>query len=706
MPSESGKRVRGAVVLAVAVPIVLLAACARRKPAFPPPNAPAKVVLKGEKVRITYNGRAIFEGTVRAGAGGVEATVNVYRTGDSTSQIVLLTSRGEGRARLSGTVSGGPESFPCEADRRDRGPAMVRHSSGLSRSLLNRAVYDRGSDWLLSVDAGPRATVAPLEETQETRTFGLVAEGAEIVLRFRPRFYQIHRGLRFFEPWTYKAWPRPVAGWISWFAFLDKVTEQDIVETADTLSEVLLPFGYECLQIDDGYQTGEGRPDLWLNANAKFPRGLGFLPGYIKSKGLTPGIWTNVAYKQVDPAVDHADWFVTDKSGKPARGNWIGFSLDASNAQALDEVVRPVYKGLRGMGWEYFKVDALRHLRYEGYNAHADYFRRKKLDLVTAYRRYVEAIRGEIGRDVFLLGCWGIRPELIGLLDGCRIGTDGFSYAGLAQFNSWNNVIWRNDPDHIELNEDRYRSTLVTSLTGSILLLTDKPSFYRTGDVRPAKRTAPVLWTLPGQVFDVDPSRSDALARVDAEVSGSGPRAFDAGLAPACDLFLLEIHRAFEDWAVLGRTGESVAELRFADLGLDPGKEYFVYESWSERLLGSFAGGFAPGRPDPVFKSQALVIRERRPHPQVIATNRHVTGGGVDLLDVRWNDGVLSGRSRVAAGDPYEIVITEPAGFRLERFESGGAAPLEVRREGIALRVRLPAGAGPDVDWSARFKKD
>jgi hypothetical protein len=692
-------------------PVVLilaffLASCSKRAgaPSGVPPNEPAKVVVKGAKIRITYSGVDIFSGDVGSPESGFEARTNVYRDGDKVSQVILLVPKGEGRVGLSGTVLGSPESFPCEADRRDRGPVMVRHSSGLSRSLLNRAVYDRLRDWAFSVDAGPRAAVRPIKEGPASRLYGLEAAGGEIVLRFRPRFYQIHRNLRFFEPWTYKVWPRPVAGWISWFAFFDRVTEQDIVDTADALAEVLLPFGYEVLQIDDGYQRGEGRPDLWLNANAKFPHGLGFLPQYIKSKGLRPGIWTNVAFKQADFAESHGDWFVTDKSGQPARGNWVGLSLDASNSQALDAIVRPVFKGLRGMGWEYFKVDALRHLRYEGYNAHADYFRRKKLDLVVTYRRYVEVIRNEIGWDVFLLGCWGIRPELIGLIDGCRIGTDGFSYAGLAQFNSWNNVVWRNDPDHIELNDDRYRSTLVTSLTGSALLLTDKPSFYRTGDVRPAKRVAPVLGTLPGQIFDVDPSRSDALDRVDTEVSGSGPRVFDAGLAPTCDLFLLEVNRPFEDWVVLGRTGESAAEIRFADLGLDPLKEYFVYEFWSDRLLGSFTGGFGPGPLDHVFRSQALIIRERRPHPQVVSTSRHVTGGGVDLADVRWKDGVLSGRSRLVAGDPYEIVITEPEGFRLEGFEADGAAPQEIRREGIVLKVRFTAAESREIGWTARFK--
>jgi len=671
-----------------------------------PENQAARIRFDGGKLGVQYDGRAIFGAEIAAGEAGYDVKVNVVRSGDAVSQTVLLTPRGQGgRVRLAGTVLGGPESFPCEADRHDRGPAVVRHVSGTSRSGLNRAVYDRGRDWVLSVDAGPRAVVSPLAEGREGREFGLEAEGAEIVLRFRPRYYQKHRGLAFFEPWAYRVWTGPVAGWISWFAFYDKVTEADIVETADVLAETLLPFGYDILQIDDGYQKGEGRPDLWLNANDKFPRGLGFLPGYIKGKGLRPGIWTNVAFKQADYAAEHKDWFVADDTGKPARGNWIEFSLDASKPEAVDAVVRPVYRGLRDMGWDYFKVDALRHLRYEGYNAHAGHFRRTKKDLVGAFRSYVEAVRHEVGRDHFILGCWGIRPELIGLIDGCRIGTDGFSYAGLAQFNSWNNVVWRNDPDHVELNDDRYRSTLVTSLTGSVLLLTDKPGLYRTEAVEPARRAAPVLWTVPGQVFDVDPSRSAELGRVDAEVSGSGPRVFDASLRPTCDLFSLEIDRPFENWLVLGRTGESAREIVFADLGLDPGKEYWVFEFWTKRLVGSFTGSFAPGPLDPVFRSQALAIRERRPHPQVLATSRHVTCGGADLADVRWAEGALTGASRIVSGDPYDIYLTEPEGYRLEAFSCEGAAASEPLREGLAVKVRLLASASGLAAWRAVFSR-
>ena len=695
----------GVAAMAVLIAAVLIS-CRRAAPTGVPKNEAAKVSIGAKGIALRYDGADLLKATIEAGEAGFDHAVNVFRSAGALSQVILLTPRDKGgRLRVEGTLNGGPESFPCEADRRDRGPVMVRNVYGLSRSRLNRAVYDRGRDWVLSIDAGPLASVLPSSDGRDGRSYAFTAEGSEIVLRFRPRYYQIHRGLAFYEPWTYKAWTGPVAGWISWFAFYDRVTEQDIVETADTLSETLLPFGYDHLQIDDGFQSGEGRPDLWLEANAKFPRGLAFLPDYIKGKGLVPGIWTNVAFKQADYAAEHKDWFVTGGDGEPAWGNWIHFSLDGSNAAAVEAVVRPVYRGLRGMGWEYFKVDALRHLRYEGYNAHAAYFRKKKRDPVEAFRAYAAAIRQEVGPGRFILGCWGIRPELIGLIDGCRIGTDGFSQAGLAQFNSWNNIVWRNDPDHIELDEDRYRSTLVTALTGSVLLLTDKPDVYRTEAAEAARRAAPVLFTLPGQIFDVDPSRSDELRRVHAEVSGSGPRPFDASLRPTCDLFLLEIVRPFESWSVLGRTGESAGEIAFADLGLDPAKEYYVFEFWSRRLLGSFSGAFSPGPLDPLFRSQALVIRERLARPQVLATGRHVTGGGVDLVDVRWSGRTLSGTSRVVAGDPYRIYLTEPEGYRLGRFLAPAGAAAEIERQGAVVEVRWLPAAGGEVSWLAEFER-
>ena len=673
-----------------------------------PPNQPAELRLEGTQVELRYHGETIFSARIKNAEAVRTARPGVVRRAEAVDQVVVWTAKGREPIEIEGTVTASGQAFPCESDREVRGLPIVRHSSGPSRSRLNQAVYDRKWDWVLSVDDQPHTSVrvTPGTETPNSRAFALEARGNEIVLRFRPRFYQKHRGLALFEPWTYDVWAKPIVGWCSWFAFLDKVTESDIKRTADVLSEVLRPFGYEYLQIDDGYQRGTGRPDLWLNANLKFPGGLEALATYIRGKGLRPGLWTNATFSQSDFAQEHADWFVHDEAGRVARGNWIDHPVDASVPEALEALVRPLYRGLRDMGWEYFKLDALRHLRYEGYNTFRAHFARKGVDPASAFRQYVAAVRKEIGDDRFLLACWGVRPELVGLVDGCRLGTDGFSYAGLAQFNSFNNVVWRNDPDHVELSEaEAWRSTLVTSLTGSMLLLTDKPEKYSTPLVEAAKRTSPVLMTAPVQIYDVDPSRSSELGRVDGEFSGRDPKPFDASLTTPVHLYALEVNRPFESWTVLGRTGGDFGEIRFEDLGLDPAKEYLVFDFWPRRSLGHHQGSFKPGPLPAAFHSQAFVIRERLPRPQLLATGRHVTGGGVDLLDVQWHEGALSGRSQVVGGDPYEIYLTEPAGWTLIGIDCGAAQPLPTERRDATVRTGCLTAANAELTWRARFTK-
>ena len=118
--------------------------------------------------------------------------------------------------------------------------------------------------------------------------------------------------------------------------------------------------------------------------------------------------------------------------------------MDGSNPKTLSDLVTPVYRELKDSGWQYFKVDALRHLKYEGYNSFADYFARKQLDREAVYRQFASSITTTLGPKVFKLMCWGVRLELIGLFDGCSLGNDGFAYGGFSEYNSFNNIVWRN----------------------------------------------------------------------------------------------------------------------------------------------------------------------------------------------------------------------------------------------------------------------
>jgi len=269
-------------------------------------------------------------------------------------------------------------------------------------------------------------------------------------------------------------------------------------------------------------------------------------------------------------------------------------------------------------------------------------------------------------------------------------------------------VVWRNDPDHIELSAtEAWRSTTVTSLTGSLFMLTDKPERYRTPFVEPARRAAPVLWTHPGQIYDVDPSRSALLWQVDSQVSGRDPKPFDAGLTPSAQLFLLEVNRPFESWVVLGRTGGEFESIGFDELGLDPAKSYVVFEFWQKRFQGSLARQFAPGTLPEKYHCQVFIIRERRPHPQVLATNRHITGGGTDLIDLGWKEeqAVLSGRSRVVAGDPYEIYLTEPPGWQCVNIRVEAEDVIPMQSQGEVVKTGFRCSTSRDVPWSVQFRR-
>lgn len=684
----------------------LLPALASAQAPAEPPDAPAAVAVAADRVVLTYQGRVLFEGTVATTGTPPSFIQFVDSTAGRVTQVLKWTATGRDRVTITGVVRGSPEAFAAEAEPREDGLRVVRHAVGPVNNRLNRAVYDRRADWLLSVDVPAGVDLVSVAAADGAVAYQLTATGGEVSLRFRPRFYQRHRGLTQYRPWEYQPWNKSVAGWTSWYAYFNKVTEQDIRTTADVLGELLHPFGYDYLQIDDGYQTLPiGLPSHWLNANEKFPGGLDAMRQYISGRGLEPGIWTNVSFADRPAAEAHPNWFIRTADGRPARGNWVGYVMDGSSAGTMDTLVTPVYRALKEMGWTYFKLDALRHLRYEGYNSYADYFTARGLDREAVFRDFVSQVRHAIGRDVYLLACWGIRPELIGLVDGMRVGDDGFGYGSFAQYNSFNNVVWRNDPDHIEIHQpDGYRAATLTSLTGSVLMLTDLPEVYRTDRVEAARRTAPVLFTRPGQVYDVDPSRSSLLAMANTELSGSGPRPFDADQREIVSLYQLDIARPFEQWTVLARTRDDGKAIPIGELGLAFGTDYLAFEFWTRRFLGVVRDTLQPEPVDPQFGVQVVCLRRRLERPQLLATSRHVTCGGPDVQDVGWRGNTLSGESILVAGDPYVLYLTEPDGYQFDGVQATGAQVVGQEGEGAMRAIHLESTTGGVARWRISYR--
>jgi hypothetical protein len=269
-------------------------------------------------------------------------------------------------------------------------------------------------------------------------------------------------------------------------------------------------------------------------------------------------------------------------------------------------------------------------------------------------------------------------------------------------------VVWRNDPDHIELTqEDAYAACMVTSLTGSLMMLTDDPGLLSTEITEPAKRCAPVLFTQPCQVYDVDPSRSSMIHLAGSEVSGEGERPFDASRIPNVHHYMLEINRPYERWTLLGRTKDEGELIDFHELGILPdGDVHHIFEFWNKEYLGEYTGGFYPGEIDSVFKCQLFCIRDRQDNPQLLATSRHISCGGLEIEDLYWESDTLIGSARLDVTEDYFIYVVEPLSYIYQNLECNGGEVLSNELMGLVRTIGFKTSEGEELTWKIIYEKE
>ncbi|HZK96987.1 MAG TPA: glycoside hydrolase family 27 protein [Prolixibacteraceae bacterium] len=90
--------------------------------------------------------------------------------------------------------------------------------------------------------------------------------------------------------------PKPPLGWNSWTNYGWKITEKQILETADAMVARLKQFGYEYIVLDAGWHEGVKKPQDTVDqygqlcSKTKFPHGIPWLAGQVHARGLKFGI--------------------------------------------------------------------------------------------------------------------------------------------------------------------------------------------------------------------------------------------------------------------------------------------------------------------------------------------------------------------------------------------------------------------------------
>ena len=86
--------------------------------------------------------------------------------------------------------------------------------------------------------------------------------------------------------------------------------------------------------------------------------------------------------------------------------------------------------------------------------------------------------------------------------------------------------------------------------------------------------------------------------------------------------------------------------------------EYLIHEYWTDTFYGEVRGSLKVTLP--ACGCAVLAVRKKTGKLQLVTTNRHLTQGAAELLDVKLEDGKLQGVSKVVQGDAYTLKAYDP----------------------------------------------
>jgi hypothetical protein len=519
--------------------------------------------------------------------------------------------------------------------------------------------------------------------------------------------------------------PRHRRGYCTWY--MEKhgsaCDEHFLRELSDYAAKHLQPFGFDFIQIDDGWQEGilvhSPKKNFTTHApRGPYPSGMKAAADAIRNLNLTPGIWfMPFSGTSTDPYYrDHQDWFAKGPDGKPYETDFGGTHLDMTEPGAREHVRSVVHRIAHDWGYRLFKMDAFwtgsaTRLMYpnDGYRDDAigeATFYNADVTNIEALRSGVKLVRETAGPEVFLLGCCVSQNMRsfggsFGLLDAMRVGPDtgagriGAPHASRLWF--LNGRVWWNDPDCVSvrvatpLAQARLNASF-TAIAGDLFYNSDWIPELPPERLDILRRCMPAhhLASRPVDVFQNQPARIWHLA--------------DTRQTRRRDVVALYNWR--KEPASISETAERI--------GLPPAKEYVAFDFWANRFIPPFRETLRADLPAG-NSCRILAVQPVLDHPQLLSTSRHVTQGMVDVTAETWDAAkeTLSASSTLVANDPYELRIVVPVserswnavGASVSADDQAAGVKTTIQQDGPKLRVAITSPVSRDVQWQVQFAR-
>ena len=623
-----------------------------------------------------------------------------------------------------------------------RNPECMYFALGKVSSPIFHSLFDRQTDTAVRFfnDAVLRRNFSDPDLLDVT----LPVEG-NTVIQVIPNYFTQSLHVPYYVPFDDSHFRAAPMVWSSWTSYYEAVREEDIVRNADWLAAHLKPYGFQFVQLDDGYDRGSQGEHYWIEKwdRQKFPHGPKWLADYIRAKGLRAGIWI-VPNAYAGAVADHPDWYLRDKQGKLVL-DYSTPALDSSNPEVV-KFVQHMFETLDGWGFDYYKFDGEHALPRYIPAVDRTRLHDPQADLLDVYRRRLAAIREILGPRRFIEGCPAGTP-----LNG--IGYFNSYFNGHDLYNNWQGMyplfssingnaflnhlaVYVMPGEGLELGlpmtvaeamRKRPRSVIETArsredpmigfgatdaeartlvsyvaLTGVAYPLASVMPELPEERVKLLKATMPTMPILPADLFSRGTDmRWDTFKHTQADFYiHNYPEVLD-----------LKVNVPSGSYDVAGLTNwRSEKTLRDLDmvekLGLESGTPYVVFDFWRRRLIG-VARNRLQVEIEP-HDTRVLLIHRLLDHPQLLGTSRHISGA-YSVSKLGWDGAAqkLAGEAQTVAGDPYTLWIHVPAGFHMARLAATSEGTNLLPEQHIAgelLSVTF-AGQPQPVDWEVQFAR-
>jgi len=565
------------------------------------------------------------------------------------------------------------------------------------------------------------------------------------LVRLVPDYFTRVLGAPTYVPFDDSYFSRAPMVWDSWSGYYEAVREDDVVRNADWIAAHLKAYGYQFVQLDDGYDRGPKGEHYWIGtwSRQKFPHGPKWLADYVKSKGLRAGVWL-VPSAYAGAVEQHPDWYLRYKKNGAIILDYDTPTLDSTNPEVLD-FLKKEFTTLDDWGFEYYKFDGEHDFLKYVPGVDLDRIADKSVDPIVAYRNRLKLIRETIGPHRFIEGCPAGTP-----LDG--IGYFSSAFTGEDPYNSWQGMysvfssinanaflnhlvlyvmpgetdvepvmsvaeaMKRRPSPVIEAERSReepqsgFGMTLAEART-VVSHIALSGVVYSLGSVLPElpeERVRLLKMTLPTMpIFPIDLfSRGTDMPMWDI-FKHTTPDDYIHNYPEILDLKVNAPAGVYDVAAVTNwRSWTMTRPLSFADkLGLSPQSSYVVFDFWSQKLLGVFKG-----KMDVTVEphdTRVLLIHPLLPRPQLVGTSRHISGA-YSIKDVAWEGAKnrLRGTSETVPGEDYTLWFYVPEGTTAAQVRAasraGRAIPARHEVKGNSLQVTFP-GQQEAVDWEVVF---